>query len=216
MDSKSLSVGQRAAAISSLGEALASINVLTKDVEITSDGVKKIAESFNATSKVLDVIRSIADQTNSLALNVAKEVARAGEAGCNLSVVSDEVRALVHLTRQSTTEITSLIDTIYSGTDRAIEAMNESKTPVSNNLVVAEAANESFEITNEAIPSINQKRLITVGACEEHIQVANEADKNLSDFSMQSATAPHQSIVVSQQLSRLAASLTEIISKFKV
>ena len=89
-----------------------SITLLADDVSLTAGEVETLASMIHGVSQVLDVIRSIADQTNLLALNAAIEAARAGEAGRGFAVVADEVRALAHRTQQSTQEIEKMISDI--------------------------------------------------------------------------------------------------------
>lgn len=204
---------------SKVTEALESINQLVGNVLNTSKEVQNLAESANEISQVLVVIRSIAEQTNLLALNAAIEAARAGEAGRGFAVVADEVRALAHRTQQSTAEIEQMIDGIQSGTSRAVEAMNESQERANHTLGVANAANEALEIISEAITSINQKNLVIASASEEQAQVAREVDRNLvniRDLSMQTSAGANQTSASSQELSRLAVDLNAMISKFKV
>ena len=92
-------------------QTLSSINQLAADVDSTSSNFGQLAGKIRGISQVLDVIRSIAEQTNLLALNAAIEAARAGEAGRGFAVVADEVRALAHKTGQSTREIETMIST---------------------------------------------------------------------------------------------------------
>lgn len=83
-------------------QTVESISNLADDVTHTASEVEQLAGQVRDISKVLDVIRSIAEQANLLALNAAIEAARAGEAGRGFAVVADEVRALAHRTQQST------------------------------------------------------------------------------------------------------------------
>lgn len=202
-----------------VSQALESINKLVGNISDTSSEVKILAQSAGEISQVLVVIRSIAEQTNLLALNAAIEAARAGEAGRGFAVVADEVRALAHRTQQSTAEIEQMIEGIQSGTGRAVDAMNESQDRANGTLVVAREANDALEVISEAITSINQKNLVIASASEEQAQVAREVDRNLvniRDLSMQTSAGANQTNAASQELSRLAADLHSMVSKFRL
>ncbi len=200
-------------------QALASIQSLVSDVGETSREVEDLANHVNDISRVLDVIGSIADQTNLLALNAAIEAARAGEAGRGFAVVADEVRALAHRTQQSTEEIEQMIGGVQAGTHRAVSTMHSSQSQASQTLVVAQAADEALKVIAEAIASINERNLVIASASEEQASVAREVDRNLvniRDLSMQTSAGANQTNAASQELSRLAVELNVMISKFKV
>ncbi|MDU9407750.1 methyl-accepting chemotaxis protein [Pseudomonas sp. zfem001] len=196
-----------------------SIGQLAADVTSTSGEVEQLAERVHEISKVLDVIRSIAEQTNLLALNAAIEAARAGDAGRGFAVVADEVRALAHRTQQSTQEIEQMIGGIQSGTDRAVSAMQSSNGRARSTLEVAQAAGVALEQITQAISSINERNLVIASASEEQAQVAREVDRNLvniRDLSMQTSAGANQTSAASQELSRLAVDLNNLVARFKV
>jgi methyl-accepting chemotaxis protein len=109
-----------------VSKTVESIRLLSDDVIRTSEEVKNLGDGVTNISKVLDVIRAIAEQTNLLALNAAIEAARAGEAGRGFAVVADEVRALAHRTQTSTQEIEQMVGTIQKGSAGAMDAMQTS------------------------------------------------------------------------------------------
>ncbi|WP_241153050.1 methyl-accepting chemotaxis protein, partial [Pseudomonas viridiflava] len=97
-------------------QTVEAISLMVGSVEDATQEVQGLAVMATDISKVLDVIRAIAEQTNLLALNAAIEAARAGEAGRGFAVVADEVRALAHRTQQSTSEIEQMISSIQKST----------------------------------------------------------------------------------------------------
>ncbi|MGE8171252.1 methyl-accepting chemotaxis protein [Pseudomonas putida] len=202
-----------------VNQALASIQQLVEDVTGTSAEIEQLASSANEISQVLDVIGSIAGQTNLLALNAAIEAARAGEAGRGFAVVADEVRALAHRTQQSTAEIEQMIASIQNGTERAVTAMHSSQGRASGTLEIAQGAGQALEVIAEAIASINQRNLVIASASEEQAQVAREVDRNLvniRDLAMQTSAGANQTSAAAQDLSRLAVDLNGMVAQFKV
>ena len=185
----------------------------------TASEVEQLAGQVRDISKVLDVIRSIAEQTNLLALNAAIEAARAGEAGRGFAVVADEVRALAHRTQQSTREIEQMVSGIQQGTDKAVNAMQNSNSRARSTLDVAKAAGQALDEIAAAISQINERNLVIASASEEQAQVAREVDRNLvniRDLSMQSSAGANQTSAASQELSRLAVDLNALVARFSI
>ncbi|MEN0106175.1 MAG: methyl-accepting chemotaxis protein [Pseudomonas sp.] len=196
-----------------------SISSLADDVTTSAEQVLQLADKVRDISQVLDVIRSIAEQTNLLALNAAIEAARAGEAGRGFAVVADEVRALAHRTQQSTQEIEQMVGGIRQGTDQAVNAMQNSNQRARSTLDVAKAAGGALDEIAVAISAINERNLVIASASEEQAQVAREVDRNLTnirDLSLQSSAGANQTAAASQDLSRLAVELNSMVARFRV
>ncbi|KFE47722.1 methyl-accepting chemotaxis protein [Pseudomonas congelans] len=202
-----------------VNETVQSIQTLTDNVQATSTLVQNLANQSQDIGKVLDVIRSIAEQTNLLALNAAIEAARAGESGRGFAVVADEVRALAHRTQQSTLEIDSMVSAMRSGSAQALDSMNTSRDRADSTLALAKGAGESLSEITSSINQISERNLVIASAAEEQAQVSREVDRNIvniRDLSMQSTQGANQISASSHELSRLAADLNQVVSRFKV
>ncbi|WP_371411869.1 methyl-accepting chemotaxis protein [Pseudomonas amygdali] len=201
-------------------ETVQSIQTLTDNVQATSTLVQNLANQSQDIGKVLDVIRSIAEQTNLLALNAAIEAARAGESGRGFAVVADEVRALAHRTQQSTLEIDSMVNAMRSVSAQALDSMNTSRDDrADSTLALAKGAGESLSEITSSINQISERNLVIASAAEEQAQVSREVDRNIvniRDLSMQSSQGANQISASSHELSRLAADLNQVVSRFKV
>ena len=200
-------------------ETVQSIQTLTTNVQATSALVQNLADQSQDIGKVLDVIRSIAEQTNLLALNAAIEAARAGESGRGFAVVADEVRALAHRTQQSTLEIDKMVSAMRSGSAQALESMLTSSERASETLTLAQGAGESLTDITSSINQISERNLVIASAAEEQAQVAREVDRNIvniRDLSMQSTQGANQISASSNELSRLAGDLNQVVARFKV
>jgi len=202
-----------------VSETVTAITQMNHDVAATSEQVRQLAGQTRDIGKVLEVIRAIAEQTNLLALNAAIEAARAGEAGRGFAVVADEVRALAHRTQQSTQEIETMVSGIQHGSTQAVNAMENSSSRAQSTLDVARSAGNALEEITRSIGEISQRNLVIASAAEEQAQVAREVDRNLMnirDLSMQTSAGAHQTTAASQELSRLAIDLSQMVNRFKV
>ncbi|WP_297844779.1 methyl-accepting chemotaxis protein [Pseudomonas sp.] len=200
-------------------DTVQAIESLASNVDNTSKLVQNLADQSQDIGKVLDVIRSIAEQTNLLALNAAIEAARAGESGRGFAVVADEVRALAHRTQQSTLEIDKMVTAMRSGSAQALESMHTSRERAGSTLQLAQGAGESLTDITKSINQISERNMVIASAAEQQAQVAREVDRNIvniRDLSMQSASGAQQISVSSNELSRLAAELNQVVTRFRV
>ncbi|MES9972156.1 MAG: methyl-accepting chemotaxis protein [Candidatus Thiodiazotropha sp.] len=111
-------------------QAIASVEVMNSEIENVTQISQQSAESVDKLgtiagniSNFVSIIQGISEQTNLLALNAAIEAARAGEMGRGFAVVADEVRSLAGRTREATTEIAALVDTISQETKQSMDTM---------------------------------------------------------------------------------------------
>lgn len=200
-------------------ETVAAINLMVAKVGDTSAEVRELATMATDISKVLDVIRAIAEQTNLLALNAAIEAARAGEAGRGFAVVADEVRALAHRTQQSTREIEQMVSSIQTGTHQAVTAMEQTSHQAHNTLQLANGAGQALLAITDSIGQINERNLMIATAAEEQAQVAREVDRSLvsiRDLSAQTSEGANQTTIATAELSKLATNLSHITKQFQV
>lgn len=195
------------------------IEKMNGDVLHSTKVINTLADKVSSINQVLEVIRSVADQTNLLALNAAIEAARAGEAGRGFAVVADEVRSLAHRTQTSTGEIEQMIQQVQSSAKEAVSAMNLISGNADNAKQVATAAAEALKLIDQNIMNISDQNHVIAGAAEEQSKVAREIDRNIvtiSDLAAQTADGSSQTTASAGELSRLAIELNALVSKFKV
>ncbi|PNA07261.1 MULTISPECIES: methyl-accepting chemotaxis protein [unclassified Pseudomonas] len=202
-----------------VSETISSIQELVSAVLGASEQAEGLATQAQDISKVLEVIRGIAGQTNLLALNAAIEAARAGEAGRGFAVVADEVRSLAQRTQNSTEEIELMISSIQQGTSATVGALQTSAVQASHTLRRANSAGQALEKITASISQINQRNLVIASAAEQQALVAREVDENLvtiRDLSTQTAAGATQTSAASQELSRLAVDLNGLVTRFVI
>jgi methyl-accepting chemotaxis protein len=200
-------------------QTIAAIEKLSTTVQQTGVEVEGLARQAQDIARVVEVIRSIAEQTNLLALNAAIEAARAGEQGRGFAVVADEVRALAHRTQTSTQEIEQMIAKIQTCSGDAVASMNMNRSEAVDSLKIAHEAGQAIIQITEAIADINDRNLLIATASEEQAQVARSVDQNLisiRDLSIQSSSAAGQTSIASHELSKLAMDLKHIVARFSI
>jgi len=195
------------------------IQALDGELQLSRQGIEKLAVSVKNIGSVLDVIRAIAEQTNLLALNAAIEAARAGDSGRGFAVVADEVRALAHRTQESTKEIERMMHAVQTETQNTVAGMNSCSGKATETLQIAQQAGEALQLIAEAIAQISDQNLTIASAAEQQATVAREVDRNLvniRDLSVQTSAGANETQASSAELARLAQTLSELVNHFRV
>lgn len=199
--------------------SLAQIDRLSLTIDQAVQVIRELAGHSTRIGGVLDVIRSIAEQTNLLALNAAIEAARAGEAGRGFAVVADEVRGLAQRTQKSTEEIEELIASLQHGTQQVATAMHGSRTLTDSSVELARKAGASLESITSTVSSIQSMNQQIAAAAEQQSAVAEEISRsilNVRDVSEQTAAASDETAASSVELARLGGQLQTLVSQFRV
>ena len=197
----------------------AAIKSLSGEVDNASVVIRKLESDSEHISRILDVIRGIAEQTNLLALNAAIEAARAGEQGRGFAVVADEVRSLANRTQESTQEIQSMIEQLQTGAVDAVEVMSKGRDLANESVEMASQAGSALERITRAVDVINSMNTQIAAAAEEQSAVAVEVDRNVTNIHQianTTADGATQTASASDELARLAMQLQHMVSHFKL
>jgi methyl-accepting chemotaxis protein len=196
-----------------------SMGKLTADVDAALVFSADLEKSSGTISSVLEVIRSIADQTNLLALNAAIEAARAGEQGRGFAVVADEVRTLASRTQQSTNHIQDIIAQLQSRVSESTQAINSGKRNADLTGANFAQAEEVFRLIMQSSVQVNDMAIRTAAATEEQAVVSEEITKNLYALHDQASAAgdvAKENTKLSEDIRQLSDVLFGLVGQFKI
>lgn len=198
---------QSDSALSSLQNAVSTLATLVTNVDHSAGIINQLEQETNAIGSVLEVIQSIAEQTNLLALNAAIEAARAGEQGRGFAVVADEVRTLANKTQSSTEEIRVMIDRLQSGARDAVIAMRDSQASSAKTQQEASNARGALHSVSGAIASINNMTQQIATSAEQQTGVTKDLNQIVSDLREMTEEVANQFESVSKSSKDLRANV---------
>ncbi|CDT27569.1 Methyl-accepting chemotaxis protein [Vibrio coralliirubri] len=204
--------------LSTVQDSYHSIEKLASEINDLAEKITHLHESSNNINSVIDVIKSVAEQTNLLALNAAIEAARAGEQGRGFAVVADEVRTLAQRTQQSTAEIEGFISSLQSDVQTAFNVIDNSQKMSSKAVEDSKEVEHTLQGISASVSEIFSMTEQIATATEEQAVVTQDIAKNVmavEQKSTESTTGATQIAATAKEQAELAASLKDIASTFK-
>ena len=200
-----------------VSEAVNRIAKIATVVEQASQTVRTLGQESENVSKIVLVIKEVADQTNLLALNAAIEAARAGEQGRGFAVVADEVRKLAERTTQSTQEITTMISSMQSSARDAVTCIEDAVANVNEGVILTKRVGESVSRLGASSHEVKEVIIDVSSALREQNAASNEIARNVEQIAQtgeRNSGAVGAVAKAATELQQLANSLTDSARHF--
>lgn len=200
-------------------DSVSQLQQLSSFVSTSSDRMQQLAQQSEKIGSVLEVIRTLADQTNLLALNAAIEAARAGEQGRGFAVVADEVRNLANKTRESTSDIEHIIAELRLQSRDTASLMQTSVDFADTTAQAAVVAQQQLSLTLQQINKVADLATEIAASTLQQSHAAEEISQNMTeihDAARHNAVAAEQTAAASHQLQQLSAQLHQLGNQFSL
>lgn len=195
------------------------MDTIREQIQSTSKRIKRLGESSQEISDMVDLINDIAEQTNILALNAAIQASMAGESGHGFAIVADEVQHLAEKSTDATRKIETLISTILADTHEAVDSMEHSTLQVVAGTKIAQNSGEALteienvsallaELTQSISASAQQQTTAAANISESMTVIEKVTSQNLSGTNKTSASIGH--------LADLSTELRKSVAGFKL
>jgi methyl-accepting chemotaxis protein len=199
-----------------ISEVNDSVLALVDELQQISSTVSELKVQTDQIGSIVGIINDIADQTNLLALNAAIEAARAGDQGRGFAVVADEVRTLAQRTQQSTTEIQQAIESIQSGSQSAVVALQKGDESSVSTVKLLSKADESIQLLEGLVQDVVDRNQQIAVAIEEQVQVSDEINDNIQGINLKHTSSCElmaQTNEMNMQVQNSTSDLKELVKK---
>ena len=202
---------------SAVTATIGSIHTLTDNLQGSRDKVHQMADSTNEIKSVLEVIQSIAEQTNLLALNAAIEAARAGEQGRGFAVVADEVRTLASRTHRSTNEIKQMIARLVEASGQSVQAVDECLAQIQTTVEFAKQSDtvlDEIRLQANQVEQTAQQMTATLQRQDQSSQQIDQSVQQLSQMSERQYAQGQDVLKSADHLNKISQSLQAEANRF--
>ncbi|MCK6188672.1 methyl-accepting chemotaxis protein [Pseudomonas sp. EYE_354] len=192
---------------------------LSEMISASSSNIEALNSKTVNIGQILEVITSISQQTNLLALNAAIEAARAGEAGRGFAVVADEVRNLAHRTQESAQQVQTMIEELQVGARESVSTMSESQRHSHDSVGIANLAGERLNSVTQRIGEIDGMNQSVATATEEQTSVVESINVDITEINTlnQEGVENLQSTLrACTDLEQQAARLKQLVGSFRI